>query len=132
MKICYEHLRQIGYAGGSTKGALTCAALKNYWIPLPPIEEQKMIASVLSAMDTRICCLDREAILLDEFFRAILEELMTGRLSAVPLIDERGTPSSPRKSTARCCTIARSARGRTTDATSTHHRPPPRNTRHRT
>jgi hypothetical protein len=34
----------------------------------------------------RLTALNREASLLDELFRALLEELMTGRLSAVSLI----------------------------------------------
>jgi type I restriction enzyme S subunit len=53
------------------------------------VEEQNEIASALSACDTKISSLEREAEILEELFRAMLEELMTGRLSAVPLIDAK-------------------------------------------
>jgi type I restriction enzyme S subunit len=58
-------------------------------IPLlaPPLEEQREIADVLNACDSKIVSLESEASLLDELFRAMLEELMTGRLSTQPLID---------------------------------------------
>jgi len=55
-------------------------------ILLPSLEEQREIATVLTACDSRIAGLGREAARLEELFRALLEELMTGRLSAVPLI----------------------------------------------
>lgn len=49
---------------------------------LPPFEEQRQIAGVLGAGDAKIAALERESTLLDELFRALLAELMTGRLSA--------------------------------------------------
>ena len=36
---------------------------------------------ILSACDAKIAALERESALLDELFRALLEELMTGRVS---------------------------------------------------
>jgi type I restriction enzyme S subunit len=57
-------------------------------LPLPPLEEQHKIAITLSACDTKIEALEQETTLLDELFRALLEELMTGRFSAVPLVAE--------------------------------------------
>jgi type I restriction enzyme S subunit len=53
--------------------------------PLPPLQEQKVIANAMQACDTKIAALEQEAALLEELFRAMLEELMTGRLSALPL-----------------------------------------------
>lgn len=51
-------------------------------ISLPcEIEEQNAIAGVLTACDAKIAALERESALLDELFRALLEELMTGRVS---------------------------------------------------
>jgi len=57
-------------------------------VPLPELDEQQEIVDVLSACDAKIAALEREAALLEELFRAMLEELMTGRLSARPLIEE--------------------------------------------
>lgn len=57
-------------------------------IPLPLGEEQEEIARLLRIIDSKIDALEREGAALDELFRAMLEELMTGRLSAAPLIEE--------------------------------------------
>ena len=56
-------------------------------IPLPSSFEQQKIAEVLCAFDTKIAALEQEAERLDELFHAMLDELMTGQRSAVPLID---------------------------------------------
>jgi type I restriction enzyme, S subunit len=68
--------------------------LKPWPVKVPCEKEQRSIASILSACDVKIGVLEREVDLLDELFRALLEELMTGRLSAVPLIEtaEGGGP----------------------------------------
>jgi type I restriction enzyme S subunit len=84
----YRYLREIGAAGGSTKGALTCGFLKRMSIPVPPPDQQSTIAGLLLACETRYKRLEKEVALLSEFFRAIVEELMTGRLSSIPLIEE--------------------------------------------
>jgi len=54
-------------------------------IPLPSISVQKEIANILSSCDAKISALEREITLHDELFRAMLEELMTGQISSLPL-----------------------------------------------
>ena len=54
---------------------------------LPPLPEQAEIAEILRAFDTKIAALEQEVERLDELFHAMLDELMTGQRSAVPLID---------------------------------------------
>lgn len=76
----YEYLRQLGHAGGSTKGALTCAVLKTVPIPLPSLEEQKEIAQVLRAIEQKSILHERRLILLHELFDTLLHDLMTGRI----------------------------------------------------
>jgi len=44
------------------------------------LSEQQEIADILRACDTKIAALERESALLDELFRGLLEELMTGRV----------------------------------------------------
>lgn len=56
-------------------------------IPLPSFLEQCAIAETLQACDTKTIALEQEAARLDELFHAMLDELMTGQRSAVPLID---------------------------------------------
>lgn len=57
----------------------------NLLTSLPPIEEQQEIVEVLSGCDAKIGALQREIALLEELFRALLEDLMTGRVSALPV-----------------------------------------------
>ncbi len=66
--------------------------LKQFPALLPDLEEQERIVAVLSLCDTRIGALERERMVLEELFRAMLEELMTGRLSTLPLTDSDGKP----------------------------------------
>ena len=54
---------------------------------LPSLSEQAEIAEILQASDKKIVALEQEVKYLDELFHAMLDELMTGQRSAVPLID---------------------------------------------
>ncbi len=67
--------------------------IKGVQMPLPPLDEQRDIAEVLTACDAKIVALEAEAALHDELFRALLEELMSGRVSARPLIPPESQPT---------------------------------------
>jgi type I restriction enzyme S subunit len=84
----YSYLRGVALGGGSTKGALTCGFLKSMSIPVPSLDEQIAISDALLGCDKKRKCLEGEVGLLEDLFRALLEELMTGRLSATTLIEE--------------------------------------------
>ncbi len=58
---------------------------------VPELMEQHAISRILSACDDKAIALEREITLLDELFRAVLEALMTGRLSAQSLVEAEGT-----------------------------------------
>ena len=73
--------------GGRLKGGVNIPILSHLVLPLPNIPEQQQIANILQAFDTKIAALEQEAQHLDELFHAMLDELMTGQRSAVPLID---------------------------------------------
>ncbi len=62
-------------------------SLGKFTFALPPLSEQRAIANVFQAIDKKIASLEKEAQHLDELFHAMLDELMTGKRSAVPLID---------------------------------------------
>lgn len=47
---------------------------------IPPLSEQQEVINILQACDDKIAALERELALLEELFRAMLEELMTGRI----------------------------------------------------
>lgn len=63
--------------------------LKKLPVPILSKSEQKEITEVLQDCDAQITALEQESAILDELFRAMLEELMTGRLSALPLVEEK-------------------------------------------
>ena len=61
--------------------------IRELLIPLPPLPEQQKIAETLRIFDAKIGALEQEVVRLDELFHAMLDELMTGKRSAGPLID---------------------------------------------
>ncbi len=73
--------------GTTGRQRLSKDALVNLPIPLPPLPEQRAIAAVFQAIDEKTAALEKEVEHLDELFHAMLDELMTGQQSAVPLID---------------------------------------------
>ncbi len=74
--------------GTTGRQRLNKEALVNLEIPLPPLTEQHTIANIFRAIDDKTAALEREIELIDELFHAMLDELMTGQRSAVPLIEE--------------------------------------------
>lgn len=79
--------RHIGMAAHGTR-KIAGSVLDNLLIPLPGVEERNAIADALWAAHACGIALEAEAKLLDELFRATLEELMSGRLSVAPLLAE--------------------------------------------
>ncbi len=75
-------------AVGSIMPNLNTRILSSLPLPLPAIEEQQLIAQALHSCSTKIAAIEKESALLDELFRALLEKLMTGKLSAMPLIEQ--------------------------------------------
>ncbi len=61
--------------------------LREFSIQCPPLPEQRAIANIFCAIDTKTATLEKEVKLIDELFHAMLDELMTAQRSAVPLID---------------------------------------------
>jgi type I restriction enzyme, S subunit len=59
--------------------------LRNFIIPVAPLPEQYEIASVWQACDRKISALEKEIAILDELFQAMLEQLMTGKISTQEL-----------------------------------------------
>lgn len=76
----YQHLRQIGQSGGSTKGALTCSFLKGYLVPIPPIDEQHQIAVTLGILGQKLQVEDQRKTALQALFKSMLHQLMTGKV----------------------------------------------------
>jgi len=64
----------------STQPNLTLEIVLNSLVPTPPLEEQKRIAGVLSMIDGGIEGVDRAIAKLERIKRALLNELLTGRI----------------------------------------------------
>ncbi len=73
--------------GTTGRQRLSKDAVVNLQIPLPPLPEQRAIAAVFQAIDEKTAALEKEIEYLDELFHAMLDELMTGQRSAIPLMD---------------------------------------------
>lgn len=73
---------------GSIMPNLNTQILKGLPLILPSVSEQQEIGCILHSCDTKIAALEREVSLLDELFRAMLEELMSGRLSVQTLVKD--------------------------------------------
>jgi len=82
----YDYFRQVGGAGGSTKGALTCAFLRDLLIPFPPtLDEQREIVTIFDAIDRKIDLHQRKRAALDGLFKALLSNLMAGEIRMTDL-----------------------------------------------
>lgn len=81
----YEHLRQLASGNGSTRAALTCAMLRDVWVPVPGLGEQAEIVEVLDAIDQKIDLHRRKKAVLEELFKSLLNKLMTGDIQASDL-----------------------------------------------
>ncbi len=81
----YEKIRLLGY--GANQINLNSMIIKSMDIPLPVFDEQKEIADILKLCDRKIQALEKEISLTDELFHAMLEELMTGKISTRALTE---------------------------------------------
>jgi type I restriction enzyme, S subunit len=74
---------------GTSIPVINLSIVRQLPVLLPSLSEQEDIESILLAQQAKIEAIEGEASLLEELFRAMVEELMTGQLSTVPLIEER-------------------------------------------
>ena len=75
----YQKLRELS-AGDGGRGGLNKKLLLNFFIPLPPIEEQTAIASVLSAMDKEISTLEIKRDKYIAIKNGMMQQLLTGKI----------------------------------------------------
>jgi type I restriction enzyme S subunit len=78
-----ERIRKLG--AGAIQQNISGTVLRTFQVPVPPRDEQFEIALLVDNCARAEAALDHELILLDELFQALLEELMTGRLSVLLL-----------------------------------------------
>ena len=86
-----EESSQARLKGLATRGVsqsnISASRLKTFQVPVPTLDEQRDIARILQVMDAKIAAAERKRAGLEELFRAMLGDLMTGRVRATLLID---------------------------------------------
>ncbi len=82
-----KYLSERASSASDGKFNINTQTIKSVLIPKPNIDEQGEIINALQASDHKITALEQEAVFLDELFRAMLEELMTGQLSTLPIAE---------------------------------------------
>ncbi|MHC1630965.1 MAG: restriction endonuclease subunit S [Methanotrichaceae archaeon] len=75
----YQELVNAGKEGKLKKG-LSATELKNFKTPRPPLPTQQKIASILSTVDQKIEAEENKKKALDELFKSLLHNLMTGKI----------------------------------------------------
>lgn len=68
---------------GTTFFGLSQAAVGNYPVLLPPMEEQVNIASILSDMDSEIAALEEKLAKARQIKKGMMQELLTGRIRLI-------------------------------------------------
>ena len=76
-----QFVQQLGeIETGASYPAVTDRMVKEQIVPLPPMDEQSEIVSILDAIDRKIDLHRRKRAVLEELFRALLHKLMTGEI----------------------------------------------------
>lgn len=88
--VCRSYFRRNARGTAGNMPKIDHGIVRRTPISLPALIEQQEIAAVLQACDSKIAALEKEITLQEELFRALLEELMSGRLSALPLVKAEG------------------------------------------
>ncbi|MDM2983536.1 restriction endonuclease subunit S [Citrobacter sp. CK197] len=83
----YEQIRFESSGGGSTKAAITCSDVKKYIIPLPPLNEQKVIVADVEdkkrCFNTLVTYCEHQISLLKERRSALISAAVTGKIDVL-------------------------------------------------
>jgi len=76
-----QYIKQLAaIESGASYPAVTDRQVKSQKVPVPGYEEQLMIANILDSCDIKVFHLARKKEKLEELFRALLHQLMTGQI----------------------------------------------------
>ena len=85
--LCRRHVNQ---------ASISLERLKGISIPIPPLDEQREIARILQAVDAKIAAEQARRAALEELFKSLLHELMSGRLRLPNIVGrQRSRDSAP-------------------------------------
>jgi type I restriction enzyme S subunit len=90
LRASYEGLRRLSEENGSTKGGLTCEALKQFRLAIPPLDEQRRIAVHLDQQTAKIDLLvaetERFIELSKERRAALITAAVTGQIDVREMV----------------------------------------------
>ena len=75
----YEELRLMSTGSGG-RGGLNLSILKSIKISLPPLEEQKQIAKILSTTDEKLATLREKKESFEELKKGLMQKLLSGEV----------------------------------------------------
>jgi type I restriction enzyme, S subunit len=88
LRIPELRARLVSRSGKVSISNISQAVLANLLIPIPSILEQREIANVADAFDSKIESLKKEVIALNELFQAMLDGLMSGQIPVATLLEK--------------------------------------------
>ncbi len=68
---------------GVSQSNISASKLRGFWIPLPPLSEQREIARILATVDKKIETEEKRQAALEALFKTMLQQLMTGQIRVV-------------------------------------------------
>ena len=81
---------------GGAQPNLNQTIIRSFPIPLPPLDEQREIARILQAVDAKIAAEQARRAALEELFKSLLHELMSGQIRLPNIVGgERSCDSAP-------------------------------------
>jgi type I restriction enzyme, S subunit len=84
LRAMYINIRADSSGLGSTKGAITCAGIKTYYVPIPPIIEQILIIGEIKKISekiaTAISLKQKEIEKLKEYKSTLINSAVTGKI----------------------------------------------------
>jgi type I restriction enzyme S subunit len=85
-----------GLGGRAAQAGFNRGELNMFLLPLPPLDEQREIARMLQAVDAKIAAEQARRAALEELFKSLLHELMSGRLRLPNIVGrQRSRDSAP-------------------------------------
>jgi type I restriction enzyme S subunit len=69
---------------GSAQAGVNATRLSSLRIPIAPIHQQKQVAEMLSAIDTKVTAEKQRKAALETVFQSALEQLITGQIRLIP------------------------------------------------
>ncbi len=75
----FKNVKLMRYAKQSTQANLTAEIIRSIEIPLPPLEEQKLISNILNTLDAKLSIQQSKKSKLENIKKSLMNDLLTGK-----------------------------------------------------